>query len=159
MPRASPVEYRRIAYVESTGDTVISLITIDHDTLGEPLRFARNSTAVVHSGETYEPFDFDIKIPQITGDGTFTQTKLIIDTVDQRMVTALRSVTTPLSIEHKFVLLSDSDAITHGPFLYEVRGEQTYDAQRMELVLTFQPVLEEQCPWKRLSPSRAPGLY
>lgn len=159
MPRNTPVVYREIAYAESSGDGELEVITIDHDALEEPLRFVRNPVSVVHGGQTYEPFEFKIKAPQLNVDGSVVQSTLSIDAVDLRMILALRSIATPASLVHTIVLASDPNTITNGPWRYEITGEQSYDAFRLELQLTFEPVLEEQCPWKRLSPSRAPGLF
>jgi hypothetical protein len=88
-----------------------------------------------------------------------TQSKLEIDAVDRRMIEALRSITSPATLEHRTVLINDPDTLVHGAWNYEIRGQHSYDAVSLELTLTFEPVLEEQIPSKKLSPSRAPGLF
>lgn len=161
MPRTPSLGARQIAYAESSDDGEIELITID-PSFGSPsipLRFARNPVDVTSNGDVYTAFDFRIVAPQALGDGTATQSKLEIDAVDRRMVEALRQITTPMTLVHQAVLISDPDTVIYGPWSYEIRGEQAYDALSLDLALTFEPVLEEQIPSKQLSPSRAPGLF
>ena len=162
MPRSSSEEFLQIAYAESSGDGLIDLIVVselDGTPYVPPLRFARNGEAVTSNGEVYEAFWFEIQAPELRADGSFTQSRLRIDAVDQRMVLALRNRTRPMLLVHTCVLISDPDAVTHGPWTYLVRGDQPWDPQTLELSLTFEPTLQEMVPWKRASPSRAPGLH
>lgn len=163
MPRTSPVTFRAgIAYVESSGDGLLSLIVISAGPgapFFEPLRFVRDQVPVTSGGETYDPLWFAIQEPEMRSDGSYAQSHLKIDAVDQSMVRALRETTRPMALLHKYVRMGDPDEVTHGPWNYQIRGGQPWDQYVLELELTFEPTLLEQAPWKKLSPSRAPGLY
>ena len=159
MPRDAPESFQRIAYAESSSDGIIDLIEIDDGVAVEPFRYARNGVDVVHDGDTYRAVEFEILPPELRGDGSFVQSKLKIDAVDQEVVNLIRNATAPMSLVHMCVLLSDPDAITHGPWSYQIRGDMVWSAEVMEMSLTFEPTLQEAIPWKRLSPSRAPGLF
>jgi hypothetical protein len=162
VPRSSPTEFLQISYAESAADGILHLIEILHPSFGSPpvpVRFARNPVDVTHDGETYTAMAFDLLPPEIRGDGTFTEAKLRIDVVNRLMIDTLRNITTPATLTHFTVQISDPDAVMHGPWTYQVRGEQTFDRQTMFLALALAPVLDEELPWKRLSPARAPGLF
>ena len=159
MPRTTALGFRLIAYAESSGDGVLHLITIDHPSMGgEPLRFVRNGEAIVSNGETYNPSWFEIVPPSLQADGGYSQSALQIDAVDQVMVAAVRELEGPATLEHSLILISAPNTQI-GPWNYEIRGEVNFNRLSMSLPLTFEPVLQEQCPYKRLSPGRAPGLF
>lgn len=162
MPRSSPLTFRQITYAQAAGDGIIHIIELSHadfESAPDPIRLANYPVAVTHNSNAYAAFPFDIIMPEMREDGTFSEAKLRISAVNQQLVAVLRGVTTPVDVSHFTVFISDPDTVAHGPFPYEIRGAQSYNRQSLDLVLTFSPVLFEECPWKRLSPGRAPGLF
>lgn len=154
--------FRQISYAQSAADGILHLIEITHSSFGSPpvpIRLAANTEDVVYGSNTYTAFPFDIRMPALRDDGTFQEGALVISAVNQQLVAVVRNITTPATISHFTVFISAPGSIAHGPFTYSVRGAQRYTRRALEIPLRAEPVLEEECPWKRLSPSRAPGLF
>lgn len=145
----------RAALYEQTSDEIwLELITIDHDDLATPIRLVGNSEDVVSNGNTFTACGFPpVPLPSDGQDVT-----LIVENVSQTILTAVRSIVTPIDITLEVVLASDPDTVEAGPFEFQSR-KFVFSARTIEFSLMFEPLLSEPFPASSYTPIDYPGLF
>lgn len=145
----------RAALYAAQSDTAwLQLVTIEHDSIGTPIRLVCNTEDVVSRSETYQAFPFAIHLPATDQ----MQVELVVDNVTRELVEEVRSIDTPLTVTLEIVLASDPDTIEAGPFSFESRSAE-YDVQQMRLTLAYEPLLNEPFPAHSYTPIDYPGLF
>ncbi len=90
----SSPEFIANALADSSDDPTLALLTITHAELPEPIRLVANNVNIVSRGNTFTAFPFVLTLPGASDGGT-TPARLQIDNIDQRIVQAIRAITTP----------------------------------------------------------------
>jgi len=145
---------RAALYAAQTDDIWLQLLTIEHSSIGTPIRLAANTEAVVSRGDTYLAFPFEIALPA-TGQESV---ELIVDNVSRELIDEVRSIDTPLTITLEVVRAADPDTVEAGPFEFQSRAVE-YDVQRMRFTLAYEPLLNEPFPAHSYTPIDYPGLF
>jgi len=162
MPRNFTPAGRRAAQAQETGSAFFVLLVLRHPTLPAPLRFANDMADVVSSADgtgaqTYIGCPFDIILPEERSD-QLPQARLSIANVDERIVQALRSISSAPSLE-VYVVLSDKPSDREaGPWRLTLRTVD-YDAQTITGTLSFPDTLSEPFPAHIFNPTRWPGIF
>ncbi len=148
---------RQALYAPETGDAFLILLTITHATLEEPIRVTSDAVDTVSRGETFVAFPFDLVLPD-DGEGRAPRAKLTIDNVDRTIVQAVRGLTSSPGVLIEIVRAADADTV-EARFLDFKLINVSYDAQRVEGVLTIEDFTAEPFPAGTFSPGLFPGLF
>ena len=149
-------EARAAAYAGTTDECFLVLLTIDHPNLGSPLRFVNDMVNTTSRLNVYQAFPFSIALPTEITRQTATAV-LTISAVDQQIINAIRSITTPPTILIELILASDPDTVDRS-YDMEVAGVDA-DASTVSLTLIYDRTYYDRCPSPTFSSSDFPGLY
>lgn len=156
MPRNTSAEFKRSLFAQQTGQAFLALLEISHESLPEPLRFARNNEALVRDGQTYLPLWFDVLLPA-EDDDQLPKVTLSLENIDRVLLDTILTLTSPPRVSLS-VGMSGEDEIWVGPFDYTWR-ETGYDARTISATLEFEDLLNERWPKDEFVPSKFPGLF
>ena len=146
------------ANAESSDDPLITLITISHSTLLNPIRCVLNNVPVESRGHTYNVYPFEFVPPELTREG-FRPGHLRIDNIDGVIVETLRSVAgtgeEPV-LTFEFVFGSTPDDVERVWPLLILQNARYDDVVEGEL--TLPNISIEPLPGYSFTPRWAPGL-
>ncbi len=145
------------ATAQQTKEVVLSLLTIDHDDLDEPVRLVDNTVDVQSRGNTHTAGGFELKLPQETGEKLPTVT-LEIDNADRALTAVLRSITTKATVTHEVVLASSPDTVERGPFTYTT-DQFSFTAEKIYARLAYEDILNAPIPSEVVNPTDFPGVF
>lgn len=154
-------------FSEETTEVPIVLITIDNPTLTQPIRISSDPTELLPiAGErgtisrgnefVFLPFDMNMPVQDDTG---VVEANIIIDNVDRRIVSAVRSAARERTdILFEIVLASSPDdvEIAHPNMKLD---NVTYNALTLEARISIDNLLLEPYPSTEFVPSKWPGLF
>lgn len=165
--RSVSLTMRTALNAEQTDVVPVLLVTITHPSLSLPLRFTSDPTERLSvdpltygtrsMGRVFYYALMTTKIPDDRQD-TPARTSLSFDNVENDMIAAVRSVSTPASVDIELVLSSAPDAVeARWRNLRAVRA--SYDVSRITIEVTREPYTSEPWPKGRATASRLPGLH
>lgn len=157
MSRATSPRLLSATYAQSSAEVLVPIVTLTHADWSSPLRWVRDTVALVHGGETFEPFPFDIALPDDEDEG-FPVLRFTAANVTREIIGELRRVTDVVMAEVAWVLVSAPDVVEMGPFEVEITGIE-YDAKSISGVMTLEPILEEQFGYLEMTPGNTPALF
>ena len=157
MSRSLSTLARQAIFAQETKEVFLLLLTINEATLQDPIRVANNTRDIVSGGETFVGYPFAITLPDERDDG-IPQMTLRIDNVSQSIVRALRSITSPPTIQLDIVL-ADSPDTFEASFTGFTLRRASYDALIVEGALTLEDVLNQGFPALSFTPSVTPALF
>lgn len=144
-------------HAEGSAEVLLPLVKLSHTDWASDIRLAADYQQVTHSGEIYTPFAFQLSLPDDADEG-MPVLRFVFDNVSQELITQFRAVSDPITARVVWVLASQPDTIEAGPFDVELWGIE-YDAFTISGVLQIEPILDERCGFKEMTPSNAPGLF
>jgi hypothetical protein len=148
---------RDALYAAQTGEVFLFLLKLSHEDM-VPMYFVNNPVDVVSNGETYMAFPFDLTLPDDRED-TITRIQLVIDNVDRRIVTAVRSIDTPAMFTISVIRAAEPNVLVAGPTSCTLRNV-TYGALTVSGDLApHENVMDEPTPQHTYTPATAPGLF
>ena len=160
MSRTTSTALRQLANSQESGQVLVALIDISHSTIiGGPLRLVQDVKPMVSQGNVYTAFPFEITLPDDNENAT-PRVKLAIDSVDQTIMTAIRTMPPgePPTITVTLVLASQPDVIEMqmtGMVLRMVTGTST----RLEGDLLIDEEDLQRFPEGSFTPFDFPGLF
>ena len=160
MSRTTSTALRQMAHAQETGQVLVALIEISHSLIvGGPLRLVQDVKPLVSSGNTYTAFPFEIVLPDDNVEAS-PRVKLVIDAVDQSIMTAIRSMPPgePPTISVSLVLASQPDVVEMamtGMLLRSVTGSAT----RIEGELLIDEEDLQRFPEGSFTPFDFPGMF
>ena len=141
---------------QDTGEVWLILLTFDHPSLSEPLRFTSDAVATVSRGKTYISFPFRIVLPNADEDRP-PQARLAIDNVDRRISETLRQISDSVTVRPELILASDPDRVEQDYGLFSVI-EPNITLTTVEVTLSLDPWVQESYPALRFTPSNFRSL-
>lgn len=144
-------------HAAETDDAFLILLTISHDDMASPLRVTSDAVATESRGNTFVPFPFELTLPDDMDDRA-AQARLLIDNVDRQIVYAVRSLNSAPSILIEIVRAADPETV-EAQFVDFKLVDVSYDAWRVEGVLSIEDFTAEPYPAGIFSPSQFPGLF
>lgn len=144
-------------YAQQTDQVYVVLLLIDHADLDDPIMVCNNSDTVVHGGENYLAYPFEITLPA-DSDENPPQATLTIDNVDRVLVNAVRTLTGPATVTIKVVLAASPDTVEAGPYVMNLRNV-SWNALTLSGALAAEDVLNEPYPGEFMTPELFPGLF
>lgn len=147
-------------FAQETAAIFCGAVVVDHPDLPTPAYFVANTQNIQFLGDTYLAVPFDL-ILSPDNEASPPQAKLIMDNVDRQLVSAVRALREPPSMQLSVLRIDAANSITRefGPMPFSVTSVSA-DAQRMELTLGYNfDLLNEPSMKLRFTPQAAPGLF
>lgn len=132
------------------------LLTLDHPELDQPIRVTSDAVATISNGLTFEPFPFEVTLPDDT-EGRAPQAQLRIDNTSQEIIAALRGLTTPPTLKIEIVRSPDPDSVEREWSGLEWRSSQ-YDIGAIIGILSGDDLALEEFPYVTFD-GRFKGLW
>ena len=157
MARELTIAARRALYSQETDIAFLVLLTINHSSLADPLRFVAWDEDIVSRGETYISFPFEITFPQDSVD-TPPRAQLKIDNVDRQIVKTIRTLKTRATVTVEVVTTEDNDVVEASYSGFELKDVH-YDAFVVSGNLEPETFLREPFPTRRFTPGAFRGVF
>ena len=143
---------------DSSGDPILTLVTISHSSLAEPIRCVANGEEFVSRGETFIAYPFEFVPMEQTRDG-LQMARIRIDNIDGAIIATLRSIagtSQPPQATFEFVYASAPNYVERQWPGLEMRDAAYDDA--IEATLAFPNLQIEPFPRYRFTNATHPGL-
>lgn len=140
-----------------TDEVFLVLLTIEEDSLPEPIRVVHNHEDIVSNGETYLAFFFGLELPEERGE-TMSGSRIVIDNVDRQIVDAVRRAVGRPQLTLEVVLASDPHTVEAGPFVF-VLDNVEYDATTVTGEAVFEEIINRRCPAHTTTPWTNPDAF
>jgi hypothetical protein len=147
-------------FAQETAAVFCGAIVVEHQDLPSPMFFVSNSQNVAFNGDTYLAVPFQLILSPDT-EASPPQAKVILDNVERQLVSAVRALQEPPSMELSVFRIDAANLVTRelGPMPFHVLSV-TADAQTMEFTLGYNfDLLNEPAMKLRFTPQLAPGLF
>ncbi len=156
---ARPISATALAafYSPEMDDVVLLLLTIEEDSLDEPIRVVHNTENIVSRGQTFVAFVFSIELPVESGDAP-RPVRIQIDAVDQSIIKAIREAQGQPKVTMEIVLASDPDAVEAGPFIFRLESA-SYTASSVIGEISFEGVEQVRSSNHKFTPYLFPDLF
>ncbi len=157
MPRIISHDALTAMLAQSTSEVFIELLTVDHESLDEPLRFCNNGVAIVSNGNAFYPAAFKAELPADAEDREPKAT-LTISNVDQTVVAAVRGLSGRPSFTIAVISASEPDIYEFAPHAFDVISVQG-SAQELKFDMIFSELAQEVFPGLTFSPVNFRALH
>ncbi|MCA0961140.1 DUF1833 family protein [Salipiger bermudensis] len=144
-------------YAGESSAVLVPLVKLTHANWSEPVLLVRDDAALIHAGEEYLPFPFEISLPDDRDKG-FPVLKWSASNVSREIIGQFRAITGEVLGRVVYVLTSHPDVVEVGPFEVEITGIE-YDALTISGVMTIEPILQEQFGYLEMTPGTTPALF
>ena len=167
MARTLSLNFREALNAQESSETVIFLMTVDHDDLSSPILLSTDPTTrlsevplmygTVSRGDTYIFIPMEVALPD-EREQSAPRAGFRISNVTRELVSLVRSVTSPPRAKLELVLASDLDTVeVETPWLDVVAATTTSGDVTFEL--TLNSMATELWPTDSFDPSTFPGLF
>lgn len=141
---------------EATDQVWLTLITLDHDTLSDPIRVCSNNENITSDGHLFVAWEFDILLPGEDPDSP-SSARLSIGNIDPLIIRTLREISSPPQITIQVVLAATPNVL-EAEFVGLVLRNASYDAGKISGDLVFEEILTEPVA-TTMTPAMFPGLF
>lgn len=141
----------------STGDAVLFLLTLTHDSFDAPIRVVNDRTDVVSNGNTFTAMAFDLTLA-VDDSKTLPAMTLTMDNVDRSIIREIRELPSPPEFLVQVILASNPDQVEIGFPEMSVSTIQ-YDAMTIRTQVVVSDMLNMKYPRGSCTPASNPGLY
>ena len=155
--RTLSTSFLRAIHAQESAEVFLPLLKLSHADWDDDLRIVPNGEAVTHGGEEYQPWAFEVTLPDDADEG-LPVLRWQADGINQELVIRLRSVMGAISARVVWVLASQPDMVEAGPFDLEITAAD-YDAFSVSGVMSIEPILDEQFGFLTMTPKTTPGLF
>lgn len=144
------------AFAQETDEVWLTLLTIEHDSLPEPLRFVNNWESIVSRGNVYIAFPFELELPEQDPDSA-GEARIRFDNIDRQIVQTIRAIFEPPEVTLEIILASQPSTIEASFSGLTLRNVE-YDANTVSGILRFEDIMAEPVS-VQMTPQRFPGLF
>ena len=145
-------------FATETAEVFLPLIEITHPDLATPIRVVRNTEAITHNGNQYEPHPFELQLPRDSQERP-PRAQLTFDVIAEPEVRAfLRSIQSPPRVRIVIIAASAPDTILAGPWDFMLK-RRTLNNKTVSGELTVDDEIGRPYPEGKLDPGTAPGLF
>jgi hypothetical protein len=148
---------RQALNAPETGEVFLILLTLSHSGLPEPIRVTSDAVTTTSRGHSFVSFPFELVLPD-DQENRAPRARLVIDNVDRQIVQAVRSLSTAPTVLMEIIRAASPDTV-EAQFVDFKLMNVSYDAQRVEGVLTIEDFTAEPFPAATFSPGLFPGLF
>lgn len=157
MSRDTSLTFREAVFASETSEAFLMLLTIDHETLSEPLRFSSDSVDTTSRGETYLAFPFQLTLP-VNDSDRIPYVNLTIDNIHRTIVQTIRELTSPPTLTIEIVLGSTPDVV-EAIFPEFILRDVSYDKLVIQGNLSIESLEIEPFPAETYNTINFPGLF
>ena len=122
-----------------------------------PLYVVNNSEPVLSRGITFDPYPFEVLLPQDDSE-SLPQVRLSISNIDRAIIEALRAQAEAPGIAIELVTSADPDTVEKSLTFLKL-AQVTFDALVIEGTLDVDDFLSQRFPAENYIPTRFPGLF
>lgn len=144
------------AFSAQTDDVWLTLLTIEHESLSEPLRFVNNFASLTSRGNVYVAFPFELEFPEQDAESP-GEARITIDNIDRQIVNTIRGISSPPDLTLEVVLAATPDTVEASFSGMTLRNVQ-YDALKVSGTLRFEDIVTEPVS-VQMTPARFPGMF
>ena len=144
-------------FAQETSDAYVTLLTIDHASLGSPIRYCDAENDVTSGVNLFTGAGFRLTLPNDV-DGAPPRVSVEVDAVDRAIVDTALALSSPPDVTIEWVRAAAPSVIEMGP-AYFVIDDVAYDKQSLKATLAYEPVLNEPIPADRFTPVTFPGIF
>ena len=165
--RTVSLTFRRAMLEQQSGETAAVLLTITHPSLAQPIYLSSDPTtrinetpvqyATVSRGNTYQFLPFSITLPDDVSERS-PVARIQLDNVDRRLVTLIRSITSPPSVNIEVVLISTPNVVEMSWPNFQMKSAP-YNAGSMTIELSIDALTDEPFPGDSFDSSGFPALF
>ncbi len=142
---------------QETKEAFITLLTLSHADLAEPIRVCDDKVNLVSNGNTFQAFPFELPLPNESEDRPPVAT-LTIGNVDRQIVQALRSITSAVDVLIEIVLASTPDTVEMSLPDFKLK-EADYNQLVVTGELSVEHLESKPFPPHAFVPSGFPALF
>jgi hypothetical protein len=167
MSRSLSLTLRRAMHAQETGERLIFLVTIEHESLAEPLRYSSDPTerfsvdplrwGTVSRGDSYIFAPMALQLP-VEAEEASPNMQLQLENVTRQAIPLLRSVRTPASVTVELVLESDLDTVEATWPEFDLVAAP-FGALQVTLDLSVNALAGAAYPIDTYTPAGFPGLF
>lgn len=157
MSRSLSTVAKQAVYASETSEVFLLLLTISHASLSVPIRVVNDFQNLTSNGNLYTAFPFTIVLPEEKEEQP-PRMRLVIDNVDRTIVQALRSLTSPPTIQLDVVLAIQPDTVEASFPGFTLR-QSNYDQLVVEGDLTLEEIVVEPFPEGSFDPQSFAGIF
>lgn len=143
-------------YAANTSGVWLVLLTIEHASFSSTIRLVNDRQNVTSGGDVYTAAAFTARLPA-DRDAPISAV-IVVDNVDQSLITAVRSITTPATVTLEVIRQSDPNTILLS-FPYLRLSGATITSSTIEFELTSDAVLDESYPGLDFTPLSFPAGF
>jgi hypothetical protein len=143
-------------FAEESNDPFIMLVTISHPDF-PTIRLVNNTVDIVSRSNTFQAFPFKFRLPVDDGE-TQRNVEIQLDNTSLELVSAFRSVVTPMNVLLELVLASDPDSVQIDIPDLSLRGI-TYDKNRINATLVLDSFLNTAMNAETYNRNNFPGIF
>lgn len=144
-------------YANESSELLLVLMMLTHEDWAAPVYLVRDSEALVSNSITYQPFPFNLSLPNDTDEG-MPVLKFVCQNVSQEIIGKMRAVVGDIDCTVTWALRATPDIPEAGPFDVVMRGIE-YDAQTVSGALALDPILEEPFGYRKMTPGNTPAIF
>lgn len=141
---------------ETTDEVWLTLLTISHASLAEPIRVVHNNEAITSRGNEFTAYAFQFIMPGQGGDGP-GEAQLSIDNTDRVIVETIRSITDAPDVLVEVILADTPNTVEISLPTMKLR-DVTYNVSTVTGFLRFEDLITEPVA-ETITPSRLPALF
>ena len=157
MSRNLSTDALKAIYAQETGEAFLILLTLDHDTLAQPLRVSSDAVNTDSRGDTYVAFPFELVLPD-DRENTAPRARLVIDNVSREVLSAIKTLNTAPTVKMEIIRSSAPDVV-EAVFPDFKLTNIKYNALTIKGDLTLEDFTAEPYPSTIFSPSTFPALF
>lgn len=150
-------ELTRSAFVLSTDDVWLVLLTIDHADLAAPIRVVNNTEEITSRGDSFTAYPFDIVLPDARDDAA-PRAKIEIDNVSREIGQAIRTISSAPSVLIEIIRAAAPDTVELSWSQFTMRNIK-WSAGKVSGDLMLEDFTVEPFPAGIFSPASFPGLF
>lgn len=148
---------RQAMFSSGTDQVFLILLEIDHEDLDEPIRVVNNTETIVHLGDVYLPYPFELVLPDDAEE--IRKIQITIDNVDRMLMESIRTIDKERPVITFKVVLADSpDTIEAGPFEC-ILSAVTYSLMVIRGTLIYEDRLQNKVPSLEFTAKDFPGVF
>jgi hypothetical protein len=144
-------------YGQESGDPFLTLLTLDHNSLPEPIRLVNDTRNFVSRGNTYLALPFSLALPPDDGESA-REINLELDNVSLDLISLVRNITDIIDVKIEMVLASIPDEVQYEVEELKIRSI-TYDASKITATLYLDNFLQTELSSEKYTPLTHPGLF
>lgn len=120
-----------------TEEVFLECLTFEHEDLSAPIRLVNDRQDLTRGANTFTAFPFSVQLHRRTDD-SLAQAVINADGVDQRLVSALRSILEPRpTVKYEVVLASSPTVVEQGPMDFEITGFSLPGPAMIQIQVSF----------------------